>query len=118
MRGAARVDDNQGEIVDTLRKCGCVVQILSSVGRGVPDLLVGVPRGWLILIEVKDGSKPPSRQRLTEDEEKWHRAWRRYPLFIVTSKADAMLAIDHECTSFDIHRDGRRTCSGCNRELK
>lgn len=118
MRGAAdRVDDNQSEIVDTLRKCGCMVQILSSVGRGVPDLLVGVPRGWLILIEVKDGSKPPSRQRLSEDEEKFHRNWRRYPLFICKSVQDAITAIDHECTSFDVHRDGRKTCSGCKREL-
>ena len=27
------------------------------------------------LLELKDGSKPPSRRRLTEDEAAWHRAW-------------------------------------------
>lgn len=117
MRGAARVDDNQAEIVDALRRCGCLVEVLSRVGRGVPDLLVGTPRGRLIMIEVKDGKKPPSERRLTPDQREWHQRWRRYPLFIVESIRDAQIAIDHECTVFDIDRTGRRTCTGCNREL-
>ena len=38
---AAKIDANQNEIVDALRKAGCSVQILSSVGKGCPDILVG-----------------------------------------------------------------------------
>jgi hypothetical protein len=34
-----RVDANQPEIVEALRKCGILVIILSGVGRGCPDLL-------------------------------------------------------------------------------
>ena len=117
MRGAARVDENQPAIVEFLRRCGCMVESLSRLGKGVPDLLVGTPRGRLILIEVKDGSKKPSERRLTADQQEWHRKWRRYPLFICETVLDVQIAIDHECTSFDVDRHGRKTCSGCNREL-
>ncbi len=118
MRGGAdRVDDNQAAMVDFLRRCGCLVEILARLGRGVPDLLVGTPRGRLILIEVKDGSKPPSKRRLSEDEQAWHHRWRRFPLFVCETLIDAQVAIDHDCTTFDVHRDGRKTCAGCRREL-
>ncbi len=72
---AARVDANQAEIVDALRKVGCTVQPLHAVGQGVPDLLVGY-RGNNVLIEVKDGSKPPSARKLTPDQVNWHGDWR------------------------------------------
>ena len=75
MRRAARVDANQSDIVEALRVVGCTVQPLHAVGQGVPDLLVGF-RGQNLLIEVKDGSKPPSRRRKTEDQVIWHDAWR------------------------------------------
>jgi hypothetical protein len=117
VRGVAKVDENQGVIVDCLRKCGCRVEILSAVGGGVPDLLVGTPRGQLLLVEVKDGSKAASRRVLTPDQERWHAEWRRYPLFIVTTVVEALDAIGHECHEFDIHRNGRRSCVACNREL-
>ncbi len=117
MRGIARVDENQPVIVDCLRRCGCRVEILSAVGRGVPDLLVGTPRGQLILLEVKDGAKAPSRRQLTGEQERWHADWRRYPVFVVSTVAEALDAIGHDCTEFDIHRNGRRSCTACNREL-
>lgn len=117
MRGVARVDDNQALIVDCLRRCGCKVEVLSRLGRGVPDLMVGTPRGQLILLEVKDGSKAPSRRQLTVDQERWHAEWRRYPVFVVESVLEALDAIGHECTSFDIGRAGEKTCSGCRRVL-
>jgi Holliday junction resolvase len=73
MRRAARVDDNQAEIVAALRKCGCTVQSLAALGSGVPDLLVG-RGGTNYLLEVKDGSK--SARELTPDELRWLHAWR------------------------------------------
>lgn len=75
MRRAAKVDDNQAEIVAALRKIGASVQPLHAVGQGCPDLLVGW-RGMTSLLEVKDGKKPPSARKLTEDQEKWHANWR------------------------------------------
>ena len=75
MRRAARVDENQREIVAALRAAGATVEPLHFVGRGFPDILVGY-RGRNYLIEIKDGRKPPSRRRLTPDEQAWHERWR------------------------------------------
>lgn len=76
MRRRARTDRNQTEIVKALRAFGCSVAILSEVGGGVPDLLVGRGRRNLLL-EVKDGMAKDKRQReLTEDEERFHAGWR------------------------------------------
>lgn len=72
---AAKVDANQAEIVHALRCIGCSVQVLSTVGSGVPDLLVGF-NGLNILMEVKDGKKPPSARKLTADQVIWHGDWR------------------------------------------
>jgi hypothetical protein len=69
-----RIDANQTEIVKALRQCGCSVLILSAVGKGCPDLAVGYD-GTTYLLEVKDGGKTPSKQKLTPDEEAWHAAW-------------------------------------------
>ena len=75
MRLRARVDRNQAEIVKALRAVGCSVQSLAAVGKGCPDILVGV-RGVNILMEIKDGKAKDKRQhQLTPDEERWHREW-------------------------------------------
>ena len=74
MRRAAKVDDNQKEIVAIVRSMGCSVQHLHMVGKGCPDLLIGV-NGKNLVWELKDGSKPPSQQKLTTDEELWHLQW-------------------------------------------
>lgn len=75
MRRRARVDSNQAEITQALRKVGATVQPLHTVGKGCPDLLVGF-RGRNWLFEIKDGKLPPSRQELTPDELRWAGAWR------------------------------------------
>ena len=79
MRRAARIDSNQNEIVKHLRDHGASVQILSMVGKGCPDILVGYTNAGgvqrNIVMEIKDGEKPPSQQRLTPDEEKWFERW-------------------------------------------
>lgn len=75
---AAKIDANQNEIVDALRKAGCTVQILSSVGKGCTDLVVGIPFrevGLSLMMEVKDGKKPKSAQKLTPDQVDWHNKW-------------------------------------------
>ena len=82
MRRAAKVDANQEQVVQALRAIGATVQSLAGVGKGVPDLLVGY-QGKTLLLEVKDGNKPPSERRLTEDQLAWHGAWRGGPLAVV-----------------------------------
>tara|TARA_B100001939_G_scaffold343006_2_gene355015 strand:+ start:16949 stop:17233 length:285 start_codon:yes stop_codon:yes gene_type:complete len=75
LRRAAKIDANQNAIVAGMRKLGASVAITSALGGGFPDLVAGM-RGRNLLIEVKDGNKAPSKQRLTSDEHEWHEAWR------------------------------------------
>jgi Holliday junction resolvase len=65
-----RVDANQREVVDALRKFGCTVQCLHMVGKGCPDLLVGY-QGMNILIEVKVGDA-----KQTQAEKEWSETWK------------------------------------------
>jgi hypothetical protein len=74
MRKYGKVDANQSEIVQAARDVGASVLILSSVGNGCPDLLIGYD-GINLLIEVKDGSKPPSARRLTPDQVTFFEQW-------------------------------------------
>lgn len=90
-RRAARIDDNQTEIVERLREVGATVQSLASVGKGCPDLLVGY-HGQNYLLEIKDGDKPPSARRLTDDERIWHEHWRG-PVYVVESWVEALRVI-------------------------
>jgi hypothetical protein len=76
----ARVDDNQRQIVAALRKAGASVQHLHAVGQGCPDILVGhvcpeTGRRVNTLLELKDGSKPPSARGLTDAQLRWHSLW-------------------------------------------
>lgn len=89
---AAKVDRNQADIVDALRRIGATVQPLHTVGDGVPDLLVGY-RMATILLEVKDGTKPPSARRLTDDQIAWHGAWKGGPLAVVCDVDSAIRAV-------------------------
>ena len=88
MRYANRIDANQNAIVDTLRGCGATVRIVSQ-GDGIPDLLVGY-QGYTILMEVKDGSKPPSARTLTPAEQKFFDEWRGGMVVIVNSVEEAI----------------------------
>lgn len=93
-RWARRVDDNQDAVVKALRKVGAFVQSLSSVGAGVPDLLVGWRGQWL-LIEVKDGSKVKSARQLTSAQKAFHAALaaQRLPVRVVESPEQAIDAL-------------------------
>jgi Holliday junction resolvase len=85
----ARVDRNQPEIVKALRSVGCTVEHLHQVGSGCPDLLVAVNQ-HVFLIEVKDGTKKLSEQKLTPDQVIWHAAWNA-DVHVVNSIEGALL---------------------------
>jgi Holliday junction resolvase len=89
MRRAAKIDANQVQIVSALRAAGASVQSLAGVGKGVPDLLVGF-KGQTILMEIKDGAKAKSAQRLTEDQLVWHGSWKGGPLSVVDGPEAAL----------------------------
>ncbi len=87
MRRAARVDGNQAEIVQALRRVGASVQLLHQLGQGCPDLLVGF-RERNYLLEVK---RPG--EKLTDDERRWFHLWRGC-CEVVHSVEEALSAIE------------------------
>jgi|SRR5690349_2084939 len=90
---AHRIDENQNTIVKTFRKLGASVLILSEVGKGCPDILIGmtdsVGEKHNILIEIKDGNKPPSQQKLTQFEAKFFDTWKGY-ICIIRNQDEAI----------------------------
>lgn len=88
----SRTDANQKEVVEAFRKLGCSVVVTSRLRNGVPDICVGL-NGWNVWIEIKDGSKVPSKRKLTEDEQKWHEAWRGW-VEVVESVDDVVALVN------------------------
>lgn len=92
MKKYGRVDANQPEIDSAFEKLGCSVAKISSMGDGIPDRIIGI-RGVNLLVEVKDGKKPPSKRKLTEQQEKFHSEWKG-SVNIVKSVDDAINLIN------------------------
>ena len=88
MRRAARVDENQRDVVAALRKIGAFVSYL-PVGFGVPDLLVGY-KGQTFLMEVKNKD---GRNRMTQGQIEFHNRWIGGALFIVRTPEAAIKAV-------------------------
>ena len=70
---AARVDANQPEIVKAFRDLGWYVLIISQL-KNCCDIIVS-KGGRTIAVEIKDGSKPPSQQKLSKGEVKFKDEW-------------------------------------------
>lgn len=81
-----KVDTNQAQIVDALRKVGASVAITSDLGAGYPDLTVGF-RGQNYLIEVKI-----LNGKLTRAQVLWHHLWQGQ-VSIVRNEMEALKVI-------------------------
>ena len=87
MRRAARRDVNEQRVTAALRACGAYVKQIND--EGLADLLVFY-RGHTLILEVKDGDKPPSARALTPAEAKFHAEWPGQNLYIVNSEHEAL----------------------------
>ncbi len=68
---AHKIDVNQVEIVNDLRKLGYSVGITSQLGSGFPDIIVASPRtGHNYLFEIKTDNA-----KLTQDEQLFFDTW-------------------------------------------
>lgn len=92
MRYAAKVDANQVEIVAAIRGHGASVSCTHTSGDGIPDLLVGFCNQNFVM-EIKDGSKPPSQRRLTKAQVKWHSEWKGN-VFIIETIEHALIILN------------------------
>lgn len=77
-RHSGRVDVNQAEIVQGLRRVGCSVAVMSDVGEGFPDLVVGF-RGRTYLFEVKS-----ARGKVSPSQEAWLGEWQGHAAVVRT----------------------------------
>lgn len=118
MRRKARKDGNHVEIVMMLRQIpGVTVTDTAALGDGFVDIVVGF-RGRNYLFEIKDGSKPPSQRKLTDDEKEWHRKW--------TGRAEVVKSFDEILKSINSHEplftaktsDEARTGCTCQKGAK
>ena len=82
-----RVDANHQDVIKTLRSIeGIIVEDTSDVGGGFPDLLIGYRKNGerrFALMEIKDGNKVKSAQKLTPAQVKWHEKWDGFPVCLV-----------------------------------
>lgn len=90
MRRAAKVDDNQKQIVSELRQLGASVAVTSAVGKGFPDLIVGF-QGVTYLVEVKQKG---AEKRLSKEQIDFHESWRGSSVLIITSTDDFLNIIN------------------------
>ena len=75
-----------------MRAVGAIVRVITQ-GDGLPDLLVGY-NNHTVLMEIKDGRKPPSARKLTENEQKFFDEWKGGPLYKVESVEQALDILD------------------------
>ena len=91
-RRAAKSDANQPEIVKALRKAGWYVLIISQL-KNCCDLMIS-KNGRTIAIEVKDGTKSKSAQKLSEGEAKFMTQWQgEYKIIASLDDVEALNAI-------------------------
>lgn len=85
---ARRVDANLKEIVDEFRRLGCAVHVTNDMW----DLTISLG-GLVMLIEVKDGAKPPSAKRLSKRAKEFYKTWLAHPR-IVENKEQAKEVVE------------------------
>ena len=94
---AKKRDENEGPIVDALRRIGAKVYLLDGKG-GIPDLIVGF-QGRTVLMEVKQEWTPRIRTNrnagrggLDPDQFDFHQGWTGGPCVVVTTVDEALAA--------------------------
>jgi hypothetical protein len=92
VRRYPRKDVNHAETVKEFERLGAVVVDLSALGNGVPDLFVCL-QNVCIPVEIKDGSKPPSKRELTADQIDWWMKARMNPR-LVTNPLQVQETVD------------------------
>ena len=90
-----KTDNNHKRIIDNCRKIPQLsVFSTHTIGKGFPDIVIGY-KGKNYLIEIKDGDKPKSQTKLTEDEIKFHDKWKGQ-ICIVYSFDDILNILNNE----------------------
>lgn len=87
--GRGRVDANQKEIVDGLRKAGVSVLITSELGRGFPDLVIA-KHGINHLVEIKNPKSQYGKRGLNPNQQAFAEWWTGGPVYMVKTLEEAL----------------------------
>ena len=87
MKRYGKRDGNHKQIVRELRDIlgSCAVFDTADMGGGFPDIVVGW-QGATFLLEIKDPDRPPSKRKLTPDEESFFDCWPGHKAVILTTE--------------------------------
>jgi hypothetical protein len=100
----AKKDANHGEIVAAFEKMGCQCLDLSSLGGGVPDLLVWhKSTNRAFMVDVKNPKTGYGRRGLNRLQLKWAESWTASPIYLVYSDLDAERLVRGEYRSVKSH---------------
>ena len=86
---ACRVDANHKEVSDAFKKFGCSVLSISTL-KNCGDLVVA-KNLKTVVIEVKDGSKPPSARKLTTGEAEFSGKWKG--IYVIVKDLSDVIAV-------------------------
>lgn len=92
----AKKDANHNEIVDAFKKLGAPVMDLSSMGGGVPDLIVEC-QGVLHLVDVKNPKTGYGKRGLNKLQKKWAEQWNGGPVYLVYTLQDVENLVNGRC---------------------
>lgn len=90
---AAKVDENQPEVVKLFRRLGWSVLIISQL-KNCCDIIVAKDKRT-IAIEIKDGSKKPSARKLSEGEIKFRDNWQGEWMLVETLEHVMIINSEH-----------------------
>lgn len=85
----AKKDANHKEIVGAFQKMGAAVMDLSTLGRGVPDLVVWCQSSWH-LVDVKNPKTGYGRRGLNERQKEWALEWKGGPVYLISTVEQAV----------------------------
>jgi hypothetical protein len=71
---ACKIDNNQEQLVKQMRRIPGLKVKHTHIVKGFVDVVIGY-QGINYLLEIKDPGKPPSKRKLTDDEQKFHNEW-------------------------------------------
>lgn len=87
-----RKDANHHPIVDALNKMGAFVIDMSSLGRGVPDIIFWCGFEWHVA-EIKNPDTRYGRSGLNKNQQEWARQWGA-PVHIIRTVEDAAAIVN------------------------
>ncbi len=87
-RYGVKKDANHKDVVDALEKLGAGVVDLSSVGCGVPDLVVWCKDVWH-LVDIKNANTAYGKRGLNKRQRDWATNWKGGPVYMLYTIEDA-----------------------------